>query len=235
MKRRSEASYIYTRGVLCFPRKCGAVVGSSPLRRPHPHTSHRARAGAAALPVLFLPPIRLAVLACARSIRSSPASFAFAMVPTMMMREPSMRTEKKMPTSGLAKATEAASSKPSNVAMTGKRAAPMVKEMRPSRALSGILLPSPRMFAKPLISSGPSVSREGPHCAAETKANLSSACQGSGAICPPRLSLQSRPVSASLSQSRPVSVSLACRTAGFLSMTSSASSLPIISKRTCEQ
>mmetsp|Transcript_4103 Transcript_4103/g.12037 ORF Transcript_4103/g.12037 Transcript_4103/m.12037 type:complete len:290 (-) Transcript_4103:21-890(-) len=130
--------------------------------------------------------MRLASLACARSIRSSPASFALAMVPTMMMREPSMRTEKKMPTSGLAKATEAASSKPSNVAMTGKRAAPMVKEMRPSRALSGILLPSPRMFAKPLISSGPSVSREGPHC----------------------------------------------RTAGFLSMTSSASSLPIISKRT---
>jgi len=185
--------------------KCGAVVGSSPLRRPHPHTSHRARAGAAALPVLFLPPMRLASLACARSIRSSPASFALAMVPTMMMREPSMRTEKKMPTSGLAKATEAASSKPSNVAMTGKRAAPMVKEMRPSRALSGILLPSPRMFAKPLISSGPSVSREGPHCAAATKAILSSACQGSGAICPPRLSLQSRPVSANLSQSRSAS------------------------------
>lgn len=41
-------------------------------------------------------------------------------------------------------------------------------------------------------------------------------------------------VSASLGQSQPVSVSLACRTAGFLSMTSSASSLPIISKRTCE-
>ena len=105
----------------------------------------------------------------------------------------------------IAKATEAASSKPSNVAMTGKRAAPMVKEMRPSRALSGILLPSPRMFAKPLISSGPSVSREGPHCAAATKAILSSACQGSGAICPPRLSLQSRPVSANLSQSRSAS------------------------------